>query len=54
VLTLSLILATPIHGLTAETILVDGSTGVMPLAAALAKAYQEQHPATTLPTMPCR
>lgn len=48
VLTLSLILATTIHGLTADTILVDGSTGVMPLAAALAKAYQEQHPATTV------
>lgn len=48
VLTLSLILATTIHGLTAEKILVDGSTGVMPLAAALAKAYEEQHPATTV------
>ena len=31
-----------------EKIVVDGSTGVMPLAAALAKAYQERHPSTTV------
>ena len=30
---------------TSERIVVDGSTGVMPLMAALAKAYQERHPA---------
>lgn len=32
----------------AETIVIDGSTGVTPLVAALAKAYREQHPATTV------
>lgn len=44
-LMLGLIMAMTITGLTAEKIVVDGSTGVMPLAAALAKAYQERHPA---------
>ncbi len=44
-LMLGLTMATTITGLTAEKIVVDGSTGVMPLAAALAKAYQERHPA---------
>lgn len=32
----------------AEKIVIDGSTGVTPLVAALAKAYREQHPATTV------
>jgi phosphate transport system substrate-binding protein len=32
----------------AETIVIDGSTGVTPLVAALAKTYREQHPATTV------
>lgn len=32
----------------AETIVVDGSTGVTPLVAALAKAYQAQNPGTTI------
>lgn len=44
-LMLGLIMAMTITGLTAEKIVVDGSTGVMPLASALAKAYQERHPA---------
>ena len=43
---LGFILATDINGLTAEKITVDGSTGVMPLVEALAKAYQEKHPAS--------
>jgi len=33
------------HGQTAERIVIDGSTGVMPLAASLAKAFQERNPA---------
>lgn len=47
-LTLGFILTTAISGLTAEKITVDGSTGVMPLVAALAKVYQERHPAITV------
>jgi phosphate transport system substrate-binding protein len=41
---------TPPHpaALPSERIVVDGSTGVMPLVAALAKAYQERHPATVV------
>ncbi|HWM89854.1 MAG TPA: phosphate ABC transporter substrate-binding protein [Thermoanaerobaculia bacterium] len=42
------VLAMASHGLTAEKITVDGSTGVMPLVAALAKVYQERHPAATV------
>lgn len=41
-----LALAVPAHA--AEKIRVDGSTGVTPLVAALAKAYQEQNPGTTI------
>lgn len=33
---------------TAERIVVDGSTGVMPLAAALARAYQQHHAGTAI------
>lgn len=33
---------------TTETIVVDGSTGVMPLAVALAKAFQERNPGATI------
>jgi phosphate transport system substrate-binding protein len=44
-LTLGLTLAAPLPAPTAEKIVVDGSTGVMPLVAALAKAYQERYPA---------
>lgn len=47
-LVLALILITTPPGLAAEKILVDGSTGVMPLVAALAKAYHEQQPAVTV------
>lgn len=32
----------------AETIVVDGSTGVTPLVEALAKAYQAQNPGATI------
>lgn len=32
----------------ADTIRVDGSNGVMPLAAALAEAYQQEHPGTVI------
>ena len=47
-LILAVTVATSLHAQTSETIVVDGSTGVMPLVAALAKAYQEQNPATTV------
>ena len=42
-LMLSLTLAAPHPASASERIVVDGSTGVMPLVAALAKAYQERH-----------
>lgn len=41
---LALALAVTGQAQTKEKVFVDGSTGVMPLAAALAKAYQERHP----------
>lgn len=44
-LLLSVVVATSLHAQTSEKIVVDGSTGVMPLASALAKAYQERNPA---------
>jgi phosphate transport system substrate-binding protein len=40
--------ATSIHAQPSEKIVVDGSTGVMPLVSALAKAYQERYPAATV------
>lgn len=43
-LMLGLTLVAPIPAPTSEKIVVDGSTGVMPLVAALAKAYQERYP----------
>ena len=43
-LVLGLTLAASHPASTSERIAVDGSTGVMPLVAALAKAYQERHP----------
>jgi phosphate transport system substrate-binding protein len=46
-LTLALLL-TAAPGLAAEQILIDGSTGVMPLVAALAEAYQERQPGVTV------
>ena len=36
------------HGQTQERIVIDGSTGGMPLAAALAKAFQERNPGVTV------
>ena len=45
---LGLTLVPTTHAQTSETIVVDGSTGVMPLVAALAKAYQEQYPSVTV------
>ena len=41
-------LAGAAHGQSAERIVVDGSTGVAPLVAALAKAYRERHPDVTV------
>ena len=38
------VLATVLVGTAAEKLMVDGSTGVMPLVAALAKAYQARNP----------
>lgn len=45
---LTFTLAPAVQAQAAEKILVDGSTGVTPLVAALAKAYQEQNPGTTI------
>jgi phosphate transport system substrate-binding protein len=47
-LTLGLALVAPLPAPTSEKIVVDGSTGVMPLVAALAKAYQERYPAVAV------
>jgi len=47
-LTLGLTLVAPVPAPTSEKIVVDGSTGVMPLVAALAKAYQERYPAAAV------
>ena len=47
-LMLGLTLAAPHPASTSEKIVIDGSTGVMPLVAALAKAYQERHPAAVV------
>jgi phosphate transport system substrate-binding protein len=45
---LGALLAIGAHGQTTERIVIDGSTGGMPLAAALAKAFQEQNPGVTI------
>lgn len=45
---LVLILALASQGLAAETILVDGSNGVIPLVAALAEAYHERQSGVTV------
>ncbi len=42
------LLAIGAHGQTTERIVIDGSTGGMPLAAALAKAFQERNPGVTI------
>lgn len=47
-LMLGVALVTTLHAQPSERIVVDGSTGVMPLVAALAKAFQERHPAATV------
>ena len=47
-LMLDLTLVPTTHAQTSEKIVVDGSTGVMPLVAALAKVYQERHPSVTV------
>lgn len=43
-LSLGALLTLCVHGQTPERMLIDGSSGVMPLAAALAKAFQERNP----------
>ena len=48
ILMLGFVVAATAQGLAAETILVDGSSGVMPLVAALAEAYRERQPAGTV------
>ena len=45
---LGALLALGAHGQTTERIAIDGSTGVMPLAAALAKAFQERNTGVTV------
>ena len=45
---LGALLAIGAHGQTTEKIVIDGSTGGMPLAAALAKAFQERNPNVTI------
>jgi phosphate transport system substrate-binding protein len=47
-LMLGLALIAPIPAATSEKIVADGSTGVMPLVTALAKAYHERYPAATV------
>ena len=39
-----IVLAISVHAQNADRIVLDGSTGVMPLASALAKAFQAKHP----------
>ncbi len=48
-LSLGAMLAFGGHAETTERIVIDGSTGVMPLAAALAKAFQERNPDGAIP-----
>lgn len=45
---LGVFLAIGTHGQTTERIVIDGSTGGMPLASALAKAFQERNPGVTI------
>jgi len=47
-LSLGVFLALGAHGQTTGKIVIDGSTGVMPLAVALAKAFQERNPGVTV------
>ena len=45
---LGALLAIGAHGQTTERLVIDGSTGGMPLATALAKAFQERNPGMTV------
>jgi phosphate transport system substrate-binding protein len=47
-LSLSAFLAASAHGQPTDRILIDGSTGVLPLAVSLARAFQEQNPAVAV------
>lgn len=47
-LALGCALAGAAHGQAGDRITIDGSTGVTPLVAALAKAYRERHPDATI------
>ena len=47
-LTLGLTLAAPLPAPASEKVVIDGSTGVIPLVEALAKAYQERQPAASV------
>jgi phosphate transport system substrate-binding protein len=47
-LVLGCTLAAAAYGQTTERVIIDGSTGVTPLVAALATAYREQHPGVTV------
>lgn len=47
-LSLSAFLTLGAYGQTTDKITIDGSTGVMPLAASLAKAFQAQNPGVTI------
>jgi ABC-type phosphate transport system substrate-binding protein len=47
-LTLGLTLLSPLPAPASEKIVLGGSTGVMPLVAALAKVYQERYPAAAV------
>lgn len=47
-LSLGVLFAAGVYGQAAQRIVIDGSTGVMPLASALAKAFQERNPGTTV------
>jgi phosphate transport system substrate-binding protein len=47
-LSFSALLAAAAYGQTADRMVIDGSTGVMPLAAALAKAFQERDAGVTV------
>ena len=48
VLMLGVTVASSFHAQASEKIVVDGSTGVMPLVSALAKAYHERYPTVTV------
>lgn len=47
-LSLSALLAASAHGQTADKIVIDGSTGVLPLAESLARAFQDRNPGVTV------